>query len=77
MEPYRWYKNDELPDKECDCVIIYKEWHRQEGKARLYKNIGKYKKSSFGYVFADQRRYDIEPLNIISYMPIEYPKEVE
>ena len=80
MELYKWYKGDELPDREYDCVVVY---HK---RFQFYGTIetGTVIKKGFGKCVSDEGNYYIEdvyggwilPKDIIAWMPIEFPKKV-
>ena len=82
MELYKWHKSDETPatiDGYVDCLIIYK-WYGQQ-----YMSVGRFTWVGRGIgkelvPFWYSRFPDIPKIpqeNIISWMPIEFPKEVE
>lgn len=75
MELYHWYKGTELPDRECDCVVVYLDtegpWDDEK------QEIGHWYFENGEYVIAGTRGDEIPPDNIIAYLPIEFPKEVE
>lgn len=73
MELYHWYKNGELPDRECDCVVISQDKRTE----KTIKEICQYKKTQFGKIFIDHYGYHVPQICILFYMPIEFPKEVE
>ena len=83
MELYKWYKGDELPDRECDCVVVWKH------VVCKHRNIFDMRKE-IGQVFLGNLSDAVNSLGfcdaygsvipkdwIIAYMPIEFPKEVE
>ena len=82
MELYKWYKGDELPDRECDCVVVWKHFMRK------HHDIFEIKKE-IGRVFLGNTSDAVNSLGfcnvygsvmpkdwIIAWMPIEFPKEV-
>lgn len=76
MEPYKWYKGDELPDRECDCVVI---WFRET--IQKVESLGFVQKTDilgeYVFEFCDSTAGEVIPQeDIIAYMPIEFPKEV-
>lgn len=87
MELYKWYKGDKLPDRECDCVVIWNA--RYDSPYDFRETIQKVE--SLGFVqktenilgeyvfeFCDSTAGEAIPQeDIIAYMPIEFPKEVE
>ena len=56
MELYKWYKGDELPDREYDCVVVY---HK---RFQFYGTIetGTVIKKGFGKCVSDEGNYYIE-----------------
>ena len=84
MELYKWYKGTELPNSECDCVVMYKVTsHNVFSKYAItaqYKIVGQIfldKPSTGEFGFCDCNNSVIPRSWIISYMPIEFPKEVK
>lgn len=89
MELYKWYKGDELPDRECDCVVVYRVTKlgvfRVHGVFRTQAHTSQYKvvarvfldRPSTGELgFCDCDDVVIPRDWVIAYMPIEFPKEV-
>ena len=77
MELYKWYKGDELPDRECDCVVMYSEITGVYGGnyvSRIRKKLGQCVSDEGNYFIVDNNDYWIR--GIIAWMPIEFPKEV-
>jgi len=81
MELNHWYKGTELPDAECDCVVVYHI--KKLGTSKL---VGIAKISALIHMDKDTEFYFERPgyfsipaghEDIIAWMPIEYPKEVE
>ena len=84
MELYKWYKGTDLPDRECDCVVVYRV--TKPGVFRVQAHTSQYK--VVARVFLDQPSTgelgfcDCDDIVIprdwvIAWMPIEFPKEVE
>ena len=80
MELYKWYKGDELPDRECDCVIVCGGvfvWEAKRinslGYTQITENILGEKIVKFIELPSGE---SIPQEDIIAYMPIEFPKEV-
>jgi hypothetical protein len=84
MELYKWYKGDELPDRECDCVVV---WNVPAALKRVFnlaetpaaKEIMRYTTNVHegeSMVFIDQTGDPLPNSMIIAWMPIEFPKEV-
>lgn len=82
MELYKWYKGDELPDRECDCVVVYRYlshfqfYGKIEARIIIKKGFGKCKSDKGNYFIVNDDGKWILPKNVIVYMPIEFPKEV-
>lgn len=80
MELYKWYNNTELPQEECDCILIWKQ--KWSGDIKEYwitnKALGYVNKEEpedgGGLTFCDSLEGDTIPIeHIIRWMPIEYP----
>ena len=83
MELYKWYKGDELPDRECDCVILYgvpvSLAKRFNIDREPVKEITRWTTSVYegeDYIFVDRDGDPIPNTMIIAWMPIEFPEEV-
>ena len=79
MELYKWYKGDELPDRECDCVVAFKAFVQIGKYMEIYKTckeIGQCVKVEDKFLFVDQNNDEIHPKRVKAWMPIEFPKEV-
>jgi len=83
MELNHWYKGTELPDAECDCVVVYRV--TKPGVFRVQAHTSQYKvvarvfldRPSTGELgFCDCDDVVIPRDWVIAYMPIEFPKEV-
>lgn len=77
MELNKWYKGNELPDRECDCVVVYRQY--TWGRSKLV-GIGKVYLTQEGRLYFERKGYFNIPAGseeIIAYMPIEFPEEVE
>ena len=81
MELYKWHKGTELPDAECDCVVLYQVTpalaERFHVSLTKMQTVGKSVFDPFARtcVLVDNDG-DFIPQNwIIAYMPIEFPKE--
>ncbi len=86
MELNKWYKGDELPDRECDCVIIWNAKWDSPFEVILRKE----RINSLGYTQTTENILGEEIVefialpsgesipqeDIIRWMPIEFPKEV-
>lgn len=84
MKPYIWYKNNELPLKDCECILIWKEifFETVEVKRSLgyiLRNdimikdnniIGK----TCDFITTDGEQIDFD--NIIMWMPIKFPEDI-
>jgi len=75
MELYKWHKGTELPTEECDCVVVYlaitPEYDYETATlGHVYLEHGK-------FITADHRDEEISQENIIAWMPIKFPEEVE
>ena len=77
MELYKWYKGDELPDREsdwstCDCVVIYKGY-----LDTTFYELGTFHREvgNDNYDFINRNGAYIRLDKIIAYMPIYLPKE--
>lgn len=72
MELYKWYNRDQVPDRQCWCVVSYWAQHNiikySVGRIFQYANI-------WEIVTEDEDR--IGYTNLIAWMPIEFPEEVE
>lgn len=77
MELYKWYKGDELPTEECDCVVVLKRGAKylthviiapNEQPFFVAFNISSITAGTSGM---------IANKHIIAWMPIKYPKEVK
>lgn len=84
MELNKWYKGTELPDRECDCVVVYRV--TKPGVFRVQAHTSQYKvvarvfldRPSTGELgFCDCDDIVIPRDWVIAWMPIEFPKEVE
>ena len=82
MDYYKWYKGDELPTEECDCVVVYRtgQWGYQP-KAELSKvRVNPYnclQEREFLFVRNNHSSIPAGAIDIIRWMPIEFPEEVE
>jgi len=87
MELYKWYKGTELPDRECDCVIVFdKADYYMRGKGKdleeievweTRKELGGCIKYGRKYIFLDHDAKEIPQVKIKAWMPIEFPEGVE
>lgn len=86
MELYHWYKGDELPDRECDCVVVCEHVTQEfvnNNSDDVFTVTERKKYITHVIVSSDKLpRFivsEIGMLNnkkIIAWMPIEFPKEV-
>ena len=73
MKLYKWYKGDELPDRESDCVFCY-----VDDKGDFCYETGRFYLEETGLVLRDNRDdYEILLDKIIAWLPIKFPEEVE
>lgn len=86
MELNHWYKGTELPDKECDCVVVF--WgqgtikNREKGLGwvcfdSLTKRLRFVCPVFSSRIDPEDRHRIISDKRIIAWMPIEFPKEVK
>lgn len=83
MELYKWYKGNELPDRECDCVVVCEHVTQEfvnNNPDDVFTIIEQPKYVTHVVVASDKLPrfivYGIGMLNnkkIIAWMPIEFP----
>ena len=82
MELYKWYKGDELPTEECDCVVVFRStgnmiWiHRELGRVCFDTLTHRLRIACPDRGFNDWGPRIISEKRIKAWMPIEFPKEV-
>ena len=82
MELYKWYKGTELPDRECDCVVVYwskgspKNVKRELGHVCFDSLTKRLRIACPDRSLNDWGNTIVTETRLIRYMPIEFPKEV-
>ena len=87
MELYHWYKGTELPNRECDCVVVCKYVTQEfinNNPDDVFTVIEQKKYITHVIVSSDNLpRFIVYGLGMLSnkhikaWMPIEFPKEVK
>ena len=85
MELYKWYKGTELPNRECDCVVVCKYVTQEfinNNPDDVFTVIEQKKYITHVIVSSDNLpRFIVYGLGMLSnkhikaWMPIEFPKE--